>query len=72
MSNNKLGQEPVFPRPTILENGKIVDIGAAGASKRFYVACAAMSALISSSNDESLEKLVKEAYLIADIMLENE
>ncbi len=75
MNKKKLGEEPVFPMfnsegiPTYLNNDPNF-----GMSKRFYAACAAMSAII--SRDETfLDKkigIVAIAYEFADELLKQE
>jgi len=74
--NKKLRQEPAFPyvdESAIIGN---TPSGNLGMSKRFYAACAAMGAMLSNSNQNlvysDITKMVIEAYICADELLEQE
>ena len=76
MENQKLGQEPAFP----IEENYMGNYGPStntyfGMSKRFYAACAAMQGIItglSAISDKTAESIAKEAYYLADELLEQE
>lgn len=71
----KLGQEPAFAKAAYVA-GSSVDPPQEGMSKRFYAACAAMGAMLSNSNQNlvysDITKMVIEAYICADELLEQE
>lgn len=66
----KLGQDPAFPKNNVHEKGM---------SKRFYAACAAMQGFLSygvanplGTNDPNYELIVKQSYKFADELLKQE
>jgi len=74
--NEKLGQEPAFPKSAYVSNEGSIDPPQEGMSKRFYAACVAMQGIISNSElrdcllmdskqpNLNPERISPEAYLV--------
>lgn len=74
MKTDKLGQEPAFPNESTMF---CQPPDCYGMSKRFYAACCAMQGLlagikITNSIAPDSERIVKDAYVLADELLKQE